>query len=202
MSKIAAIIGRILLALIFILSGAGKLMDVTATETMIAGAGLPGGLAIPVGLFELLAGLCLAFGFMVRLVSALLIVFTAATILFFHSNFVDPMQQIAALKNLAMIGGLMLAFAHSQMWGHYYAITRERRGEMVARTADEKARDAEVRVHEAELRAARAEAKAEVLGTAPVGTVTATPSYTTPSYIDRNGDGVVGVGGRRRWFDW
>lgn len=199
MSKIAAIIGRILLALIFIFSGAGKLMDVSATEAMIVGAGLPGGFAIPVGLFELVAGLCLAFGFMVRLVAALLAAFTAATILFFHANFVDPAQQVAVLKNLAIIGGLMLAFAHSQMWGHYYAIKRERQGEVAARSADERAHDAETRIHEAELRAARAEAKMEVLGTSPVDTVTAAPTYT-----DTNGDGVADrrVRTRNRWFDW
>ncbi|WP_327195110.1 DoxX family protein, partial [Sphingomonas sp. LH128] len=51
-SKIAAIIGRILIALIFIFSGAGKLADISATETMIVAAGLPSGLAIPTGLFE------------------------------------------------------------------------------------------------------------------------------------------------------
>ena len=39
MSSIAAIIGRIFLAIIFIVSGATKLMDVGGTEAMITGAG-------------------------------------------------------------------------------------------------------------------------------------------------------------------
>jgi putative oxidoreductase len=183
MSKIAAIIGRILIALIFVLSGIGKLMDVSGTETMMTGAGLPGGLAIPTGLFELIAGLCLAAGFMVRLVSVLLAVFVALAILFFHHDLTDPVQQIAALKNLAIIGGLFLAFAHSQMWSHYYAISRERRGELAAR-------DAEARVHEAELRAARAEGRAEVTGHGHAGTV-----------VDVDRDDYPEVR-RRRWFDW
>lgn len=195
MSKIAAIVGRFLIALIFVISGASKLMDVASTESMIVSSGLPGGLAIPVGLFELIAGLCLAAGFMVRLVSVLLILFVAATILFFHNKFTDPAQQIAALKNLAMIGGLCLAFAHSQMWSHYYAITRERRGELDARNADE-------RIHDAELRAARAEARADAIA----------QNQTTPTYVetrprtvvtDYNHDGVPEVRSRhRRWFDW
>ncbi|KPH62300.1 DoxX family protein [Novosphingobium aerophilum] len=193
MSKIAAIIGRFLIALIFVISGASKLMDVASTETMIVATGLPAGLAIPTGLFELIAGLCLAAGFMVRLVAVLLALFTAATILFFHNRFTDPMQQIMALKNVAIIGGLCLAFAHSQMWNHYYAITRERRGELAAR-------DAEERIRDAELRAARAEARAEAMtdGHVAPGYVEAAPRTVITDY---NHDGVPEVR-RRRWFDW
>jgi len=194
-SKIAAIIGRILIALIFIFSGAGKLADISATETMIVAAGLPSGLAIPTGLFELLAGLCLAAGFMVRLVAVLLAGFTAMTILFFHAQFGDPMQRVMALKNLAIIGGLALAFAHSQMWSHYYAIARERRGEIAAR-------DADARVRDAELRAARAEARADALAQGQVASAHEPRTVVT----DVNHDGVPEVrraGWRnRRWFDW
>lgn len=193
MSKIAAIIGRFLLALIFIFSGAGKLMDVAGTEAMITGVGLPGGFAIAVGIFELVAGLCLAAGFMVRLVAILLMVFSALAILFFHNKLGVPMQRIMALKDLAIIGGLALAFAHSQMWSHYYALSRERLGE---RRGERAARTAEERVHEAELRAARAEAKAEALaqGTEPVAGRTVA--------VDTDGDGIADTPRRRRWFDW
>lgn len=190
MSKLAAIIGRFLIALIFIFSGAGKLMDVSATESMITGVGLPGGLAIPTGVFELVCGLCLAAGFMVRLVALLLAGFSALAILFFHNRLDDPMQQIMALKDIAIIGGLALAFAHSQMWSHYYAIARERRGEVAAR-------DAEERVHDAELRAARAEARADALVQGretvvePAGAVVTHPHSDAP-YFRR----------RYRWFDW
>ena len=200
MSKIAAIIGRVLIGLLFILSGFSKLTDISGTASMIAGAGLPNGLAIPVGVFELLAGLCLAAGFAVRLVSVLLAVFTAGTILFFHNQFTDPAQGVAALKNLAIIGGLALAFAHSHMWWHYYAIRTERRSELATR-------DAEQRIHEAEVRAARAEAAAEA----------ARNNTAAPTYVDTNGDGIADTRtttaaapgrfgtratGRSRWFDW
>jgi putative oxidoreductase len=190
-SKIAAIIGRILIALIFIFSGAGKLMDIGGTETMMVAAGLPSGLAIPTALFELLAGLCLAAGFMVRLVAVLLAGFTALTILFFHAQVGDPLQRIMLLKNLAIIGGLALAFAHSQMWSHYYAIRSERRGELAARTSEERVRDAE-------LRAARAEARADALERG--GPATAYEPRTVVT--DVNGDGIPEVRRRRRFFDW
>jgi len=93
----------------------------------------------------------------------------------------DPVQGAMALQYIAIIGGLLLAFAHSQMWGHYYAIRSERRGE-------EAARDAERRLHEAELRATRAEALAE---TAHGDTV-----VTDVDHVDRP------VVRRRRWLDW
>jgi len=189
MSKIAAIIGRFLLSLLFIASGIIKLAAPGAAETMIGSVGLPHGFAIPVGLFELIGGLCLAAGFAVRIVTLLLAVFTAATILFFHNRFTDPVQGVAALKNLAIIGGLALAFAHSHMWSHYYAIRTARREEVVSRTA-------ELRAHEAELRAARAEAAAEAARHAPVAAPTA-------AYVDRDGDGIAETPlRRRRWFDW
>jgi putative oxidoreductase len=157
MAAIAAIIGRILLAVIFIVSGVTKLMTVSATETMITGAGLPGGLAIPVGLFELIAGVCLAIGLMTRLASLLLVAFVLVATLFFHMELGDPMQQAMALKNLAIAGGLLMVFAHSQLWYGWDRISRDRRGELATREADERAR-------EAELRAARAEGAVAATG--------------------------------------
>ena len=185
MSTIAAVIGRILLALIFIQSGIGKLMHVGATETMITGVGLPGGLAIPVGIFELVAGLCLAFGLMTRLVAILLAGFIALATIFYHTNFVDPIQLAMALKNLAMIGGMLLVFAHSQMWWSWDRMRAARRGEVVARQAEIDARDAD-------LRAARAQGAASVTGT---------PMTNDAVVTDVDGDGIAEVRPRRRrWF--
>ena len=182
MSKLFAIVGRAFLALIFITSGFGKLVDVAGTSQALANVGLPTGLAIPTGIFELVAGACLALGFMVRLVAILLAAFCALTILFFHNQFTDPVQGAVALKNVAIIGGLFLAFAHSQMWSHYYAIRVEREGELATR-------DVERQLHEAELRAARAEASAEVAHRDAVVTdVYATGNPEIPT--------------RHRWFDW
>jgi len=197
-SKVAAIIGRFLIALIFIFSGFGKLIDPAGTGMALAGVGLSPQLAIPVGLFELAGGLCLAAGFMVRLVALLLAGFTAATILFFHNRFTDPQQGVMALKNLAIIGGLALAFAHSQMWSHYYAIAREREGEILANKAEARAR-------EAELRAERAEAEARALRSAPgaAPVVAPAPTMAGSRAVDTDGDGYTDtVVRRRRWFDW
>src|SRR3546814_15665525 len=112
MSMIAVFIGRLFIAVIFLVSGVNKLIHVADTNAMIAAAGLPAGLAIPTGLFELLAGACLALGVATRLWSILLAVFVLLTILFFHREFVDPMQATMAMKHLAIAGGLLCLFGY------------------------------------------------------------------------------------------
>ena len=186
MSKIAAIIGRLLIGILFVFSGAAKLMDMGQTTAYMTSVGLPANFALPVTVFEVVAGLCLAAGFAVRFVSLLLIVFTAGTILFAHNRFADPAEATSALKNLAIIGGLALAFAHSQMWSHYYNLREKRHGEVATR-------DAEQRAHEAELRAVRAETAAEVART----------READPVHVDTHNDGLADSRAtHRRWFDW
>lgn len=146
MSTIAAIIGRLLLSLIFILAGVNKIIDPTGTAEYIENTTtLPGTLALPTGIFEVVAGLLLALGFMTRLTSLALAAFTLLTIFFFHNQFGDQTQQTAALKNLAIAGGLLAVFAYGQVRGTFDHMR------------------AQTKVQKAELRAARAEGKAEGL---------------------------------------
>ena len=178
MNMIAAAIGRILLSLIFIVSGASKLFDTAAAEAMITGAGFPSGLAIPTGAFELIAGLAIALGFMTRFFSILLAGFCLLTAVLFHNQVTDPMQAAMAMKNVAIAGGLLCLFAHSQMRWSYDSMRLTRRAEIAER-------DGTTKVHEAEVRAAAAEARAEGLRTAPMA---AAPAVAAPA-IDRNRDG-------------
>ena len=161
MSMIAVFIGRLFISLIFIVSGINKLIHVNDTNAMITAAGLPAGLAIPTGLFELIAGICIALGIAVRLWSILLAGFVLATILFFHREFTDPMQAMAAMKNLAITGGLLCLFGYGHTRWSYDALRARRRDELAAHRAKQHATDAE-------LRAARAESRAEAVGTPDV----------------------------------
>jgi putative oxidoreductase len=143
MSAVAAFIGRLLLALIFIVSGLGKIMDPSPAAQMMGAAGLPSNMALGVGIFELVAGLLLAIGLMTRLVSFALFVYVGLTILFFHNALGDPAQQVNALKNLAIMGGMLMVFAYGHMrWSYDHWRERDR-------------------TRKAELRAAHAEGKAE-----------------------------------------
>lgn len=112
LNEIATLIGRVLLAAIFVISGWGKIVDITGTSAYIASSGLPEMLAWPVAFFELIAGLCILLGLFTRWVALALAGFCLITALIFHTNWIDPMQQINFLKNLTMAGGFLVLFGH------------------------------------------------------------------------------------------
>ena len=102
-------VGRLLMSVIFILSGVGKLAAPAATIGYIASTGLPLatlGYAAAVTI-ELGGGLLLLAGYRTRLVALVLAAFSIVTGLIFHHAFGDQNQMIHFLKNLAMAGGLL-----------------------------------------------------------------------------------------------
>lgn len=150
MAFLASILGRMLIALIFIISGVTKMMNISATAQFIErSTTLPPDLALPVGLFEIVFGVFLAIGFMTRISSILLFGFTIATIVLFHNQVGDAMQFQIALKNLAIAGGLLMVFAYGQARGSLN-VWRER----------DRARRAELRAAKAQAREAVADAEA------------------------------------------
>ena len=183
MNFVAAFIGRLLLALIFIISGVNKLVDPGPAQQMLAHVSLPAGLALPTGVFEVAAGLAIVIGVWTRLFSLLLAAYCIVTALYFHNNYTDPMQSTMALKNVAIAGGFLCLFAHSQMRWSYDGLRARRRADLVAHDDDLRARDAELQAREVELRTARAEGRAEAM-----------PAVVTPGVIT---DPPVR---RRRWF--
>lgn len=116
MSDIASLAGRILLSVIFIMSGVQKVLGPDQAIAYMNSAAYP----IPapeimvwvVGAVEVLGGLCVLLGLFSRYAGLLLALFSIAAAIYFHSNFGDQMQTIMFLKNLAMAGGLLLLFAH------------------------------------------------------------------------------------------
>jgi putative oxidoreductase len=112
-----ALIGRLLLAYLFIPAGIGKLTGFAGTVGYITSKGLPmpevaAGLAIVV---ELGVGLMLLVGFQTRWAALVLTLFTLAAGFFFHNYWAVSadqamVQQLMFNKNVAIAGGL-LAFA-------------------------------------------------------------------------------------------
>lgn len=105
---------RFLVALIFLLSGVGKLFGFSDTAQMMAGAGFPAPtffLVCAIAI-ELVAGALLLTGYKTGHAAAALIVFLIpATIIFHASGILDPVhgqeQMINTLKNLAILGALL-----------------------------------------------------------------------------------------------
>lgn len=106
-------LGRVLLSLIFIISGIAKVMDPAGTMAYIESAHLPlPQVAYVVALIvELGLGLALLVGFKAQLAAAGIALFTFVTALMFHSNMADPVQVIMFLKNITIIGGLLVVIA-------------------------------------------------------------------------------------------
>jgi putative oxidoreductase len=112
-------IARVLISAIFLIGGINKLTHVADTAGYMASAGLPSthALAVIAGLAEVLGGIAILTGFLARLGALGLFVFLIPTTLVFH-NFWDlqgmerQMQMVNFMKNLAVMGGLLLLFAH------------------------------------------------------------------------------------------
>lgn len=100
--------GRILLALIFVMSGFGKLTNPAGTAAYMQAMGVPTLLLWPTVALELLGGIAIVLGFQTRVVAAALAFFCVVSAILFHSNFADQMQMINFLKNLGMAGGFLL----------------------------------------------------------------------------------------------
>jgi len=114
-----ALIGRILLALIFITSGFGKIAGFAGTAGYIASKGLP--LASVVTaltiVVELGGGLAILFGFATRWAALALAVFSVLAGVIFHNYWAVPadqvmMQQINFWKNIAIAGGFLMITAY------------------------------------------------------------------------------------------
>ncbi len=100
------------LALIFILSGPGKITAFDASQAYMAAAGVPGMLLAPTIAFELGAALAILPGWQTRIAALLLSGFSHLTAVAFHSDLGDQIQQIMFLKNVAMAGGFLLLVQH------------------------------------------------------------------------------------------
>ena len=114
----AAFIGRILLALIFVVSGAGKITGYAGTAAVMAAKGLPiVDVLLPLTIaVELGGGLLLALGWKARWAAAALLLFLIPTTLIFHQFWgIEPklaqMQKIHFLKNVAIMGGMLMVLA-------------------------------------------------------------------------------------------
>jgi putative oxidoreductase len=104
------LIARILLSALFLWSGISKALHPAETQAYMADHGmlLTGLFLVAAIALEFVAGLSLLLGVYPRIGAAALALFTLVTAFIFHSNFADPMQQIQFMKNLSIIGGLLM----------------------------------------------------------------------------------------------
>jgi len=107
----ADLVGRILISLIFLLSGLHKIGGYEATQGYMAAMGVPGALLPIVIALEVGGALAIIFGYHTRLFAFLLAGFSIASALLFHRALGDQVQFIMFMKNLAMAGGFLFLVA-------------------------------------------------------------------------------------------
>ncbi|QSH39544.1 DoxX family protein [Candidatus Kaiserbacteria bacterium] len=103
----APLVGRVLLVLLFIVSAFGILTNFSGTAGFYASLGIPVAAAavVVVLLIKILGSLMVATGIHARTGAWALIIFTIAATLMAH---IGEGQMVSALKNLSIIGGLLL----------------------------------------------------------------------------------------------
>jgi putative oxidoreductase len=108
-----SLIGRILLVLIFLNSGIGKIGNFEGTAQYMAKFGMPFTNYFLIGaiFLELIGSITAILGYYTRFGAFLLLIFLVPTTLIFHTNFADPMQKIHFMKNISMFGGCLILLA-------------------------------------------------------------------------------------------
>lgn len=113
-----ALIGRVLIAWLFIPQGWAKIGGFSGTAGYIASKGLPAPDLLAAGTIavELVAGILLAIGLFTRWSALALAVFTLLASIFFHNFWAMPadqqmMQSLMFWKNIAVVGGLLVIMA-------------------------------------------------------------------------------------------
>jgi len=101
------------MAVMFLMSGFGKVVAPKATIAWITSTGLPAPEVAYVAsiIIELGGGLLLVLGWQVRLLGGVLAIFAIATAFIFHRNVADQNQLFHFLKNIAVMGGLFQLIA-------------------------------------------------------------------------------------------
>jgi len=110
--------GRMLLALIFVISGFGKIMGFEGTVGYIASKGMPLPQLAAVGAIavELIGGILLIVGWQTRWAATAIFLFLIPTTLIFHpfwtvTGGAARMEQIQFMKNLCIMGGMLYVMA-------------------------------------------------------------------------------------------
>jgi putative oxidoreductase len=106
----AILVGRVLLSILFILAGFGKLTAIAGTAGFFESLGLPAPTvtAVVVGLVEFFGGLAVLIGFKTRIAAILLAVFTLGATAVAHLDFSQAGNALMLQKNLGLIGGFIL----------------------------------------------------------------------------------------------
>lgn len=111
-TTLAELIGRILISIMFLLSGLNKIGGYAGTQAYMESMGVPGMLLPLAIIVEVVGAIAVIVGWFTRWFALALAGFCILAALLFHSNFDDRMQIIMFMKNIAIAGGFLVIFAY------------------------------------------------------------------------------------------
>ena len=106
------VLGRIFLSTLFLIEGTNKIFNYEGTIQYMENFGVPGYLAIPAIILEILFPLLLIIGYQTKIVALVMMIFTIVVAIIFHTNFDDQMQFINFFKDIAIAGGFIIIFVN------------------------------------------------------------------------------------------
>ena len=111
---IVEVFGRIFISALFLIEAVRKFFNPDMSMMYMSDHGVPEFLFYPSIAFEIIIPLLLIAGYKTRITASLLAVFVLTVTLIFHSHHIidDGMQLTIFLKNLAIIGGLLLIISN------------------------------------------------------------------------------------------
>ena len=111
---IAEAFGRLLISSLFLIEAIKKFFNPDVTMMYMSDHSVPEFLFYPSLAFEFIIPLLLIAGYKVRIVASLLALFVVSVTLIFHTHHIiaDSMELTAFLKNLAIIGGLLIIISN------------------------------------------------------------------------------------------
>ncbi len=101
------LVARILMPILFIVAGWGKISGYAGTQQYMEAMGVPGFFLPLTILLEFGGGLAILFGFLTRTTALFTAGFTILTALIFHSNFAEGVNQLMFMKNFSIAGGFL-----------------------------------------------------------------------------------------------
>ena len=111
---IVEVFGRIFISLLFLIEAVRKFFDPDISMMYMSDHGVPEILFYPSVAFEIIVPLLLIVGYKTRIVASLLALFVLTVTLIFHTHDIleDGMQLVIFLKNISIIGGLLIVIAN------------------------------------------------------------------------------------------
>ena len=111
---IVEVFGRIFISSLFIIEAVRKFLNPDMSMIYMSDHHIPEFLFYPSIAFELIIPLLLIAGYKTRIVASLLAIFVLAVTIIFHTHhiFADGMQFTTVLKNIAIIGGLLVIISN------------------------------------------------------------------------------------------